>query len=315
MMSACCPVVIFAFNRPDHLQQTLEALAANSLARSTEVTIICDGPRGEQDLVLTQAVRQVAHNENRFLSVTVRENTVNRGLAQNIISGVTEMLEAYGRVIVLEDDLVTSPHFLAYMNDALELYTDNEKVASVQGWCFPHTVTDVSDTFFLRGADCWGWATWKDAWKMFNADALALVAQIRKRRLQHKFNADGQYDYETMLEDAAAGLVSSWAVRWHASVFLNNCYSLHPSKSLVLNKGFDTGTHFKENNLLQQECEFLPVPVVLQPVYENIAMRQTYNRWLRQSVNGTVWFCRFKRIVKKHLPFVAKLYKQFTGKK
>ena len=147
-MDACCPVVVFAFNRPMHLQTTLDALAVNSLSESTDVTIICDGPRGPQEVALTTAVQQVAHGEKRFRSVTVQVNPENRGLASNIISGVTAMLEAHGRVIVLEDDQATSPYFLTYMNDALNLYVNDATVASIQGWCFPHVETDAPDTFF-----------------------------------------------------------------------------------------------------------------------------------------------------------------------
>ena len=308
-MDFCCPVVIFAFNRPRHLQTTLDALAANNLSESTDVTIICDGPRGPQDVALTDAVRLVAHGEKRFRSVTVQVNPENRGLATNIISGVTAMLEAHGRVIVLEDDLATSPYFLAYMNDALNLYADDATVASIQGWCFPHAATDAPDTFFLRGADCWGWATWQRAWKMLEQDANLLLEQIRAQKLQRVFNADGQYDYEYMLKDAAAGRVSSWAVRWHASAFLQNCYSLYPARSLVLNKGFDTGTHFENYVSSQQECDARPVPVTPQPVCENRVMRTAYNVWLRNSVGGPVWYCRIKRVLNKCRSLATALFK------
>ena len=309
MMDTCCPVVVFAFNRPKHLQFTLDALAVNSLSESTDVTIICDGPRGPQDVALTTLVQQTAYGENRFRSVTVQVNPENRGLATNIISGVTAMLEAHGRVIVLEDDLATSPHFLAYMNDALNLYADDATVASIQSWCFPHAETDAPDTFFLRGADCWGWATWQRAWKMLEQDANLLLEQIRAQKLQKVFNADGQYDYETMLEDAAAGRVSSWAVRWHASAFLQNCCSLYPAKSLVLNKGFDIGTHFDNCQLSQQGYNHSSVSVVAQPVCENRAMRNAYNAWLRNSVGDPVWYCRIKRVLNKCRSLATSLFK------
>lgn len=308
-MDACCPVIVFAFNRPKHLQTTLDSLAANTLSGNTDVTIICDGPRGQQDVALTDAVRQVAYGEQRFRSVSVQANTENRGLTLNIISGVSAMLEVHERVIVLEDDLATSPHFLAYMNDALNLYADDKAVASIQGWCFPHAVHDAPETFFLRGTDCWGWATWQRAWKMLNMDALALLEEIRRQKLQKVFNADGQYDYETMLEDAAAGRVSSWAVRWHASAFLQNCCSLYPAESLVLNKGFDTGTHFDNYQLSQQGYKHSSVSVVAQPVCENRAMRNAYNVWLRNSVGGPVWYFRIKRVLNKCRSFVAALFK------
>ena len=183
-MDICCPVVVFVFNHPRHLQTTLDALAANNLSENTDVTIICDGPRGPQDVALTTAVQQAAYGEKRFRSVTVQVNPENRGLATNIISGVTAMLEALGRVIVLEDDLATSPHFLTYMNDALNLYADDATVASIHGWCFTHAETDAE--LRPKSADVEHQGIWPDSSVLQTQAYLCrLIGQCLSARRNH----------------------------------------------------------------------------------------------------------------------------------
>jgi GT2 family glycosyltransferase len=142
------PVVIFAFNRPNHFQRTLVALATNKLAKQSDVIIFCDGPRNDEEKRLTRAVRNLAKQAVGFRSLSVVERTTNAGLAQSVIRGVSKALTQHERIIVLEDDLVTSQYFLLYMNEALEIYADTPKVASVHGWCFPNAVQNPPETFF-----------------------------------------------------------------------------------------------------------------------------------------------------------------------
>ena len=156
------PIALFCFRRPAHLARVLEALQANTLASASILYLFCDGPRGPQDQLEVDEVRRVARAASGFAKVEVRCLEVNQGLAQSIISGVSEVLKRHGRVIVLEDDLVTSPYFLTFMNEALEKYEDTETVASIHGYLFP-VLEHLPETFFIRGADCWGWATWSRA--------------------------------------------------------------------------------------------------------------------------------------------------------
>lgn len=269
------PIVIFAFNRPDHLRRTLEALAANDLAAQSDVIIFCDGPRRDEDMESVQAVRQVAHGASGFRSLTVIERGKNWGLAASVISGVTEIVEAHDRVIVVEDDLVTSPYFLRYMNESLELYADSPNVASIHGWCFPHAVDDPPETFFLRGADCWGWGTWKRAWAFFEPDANKLLERLEESALSEEFNLNGAYDYIGMLRNQIAGTISSWAVRWHAAIFLRNMHTLYPGRSLVSNIGLDgSGQHCGTDAELRSEASLSPVSIRPIPVEVNHVMRE-----------------------------------------
>lgn len=236
-------VIVFAFDRPDHLGRTLLALAACAEASTTRVTIYCDGARRESDADRVAQVRSVARAATGFASVDVVERERNLGLAASIIDGVTSQLAREERVIVLEDDIVVSPHFLRYMNDALEMYANDEQVASIHGYVYP-VAEALPETFFLRGADCWGWATWARAWRNFRADGPGLLSELRAQRLTRAFDFDGAYPYTRMLEDQIAGRNNSWAVRWHASCFLRGMLTLYPGRSLVVNIGNDdTGTH------------------------------------------------------------------------
>jgi hypothetical protein len=263
-MSSLAPIAVFAFNRPQHLERTLEALAACPEASRSALTIYCDGPRHDADEVPVQGVRAVARRASGFLSLDVVASEVNRGLAASIVSGIGEQLSVSDRVVVVEDDLVVSPYFLRFMNEGLDMYASDDLVASIHGYTYAVADT-LPETFFLRGADCWGWATWARAWRHFRSDGTALLADLRAQRLTHRFDLDGAYPYTRMLEDQIAGRNNSWAVRWHASCFLRSMLTLYPCRSLVVNIGHDdSGTHSGSTDAF--DVELLQRPVNMQRV-------------------------------------------------
>jgi GT2 family glycosyltransferase len=171
------PVALFAYRRPEHLRVTVESLRANPEARDTHLTVFCDAARTAEQEDAVAAVRAYADTITGFASVTVVKRESNLGLARSIIDGVTRLTEAHGRVIVVEDDLLLSPHFLRYMNDAMALYEGDAQVASIHGYCYP-VAEPLPETFFLRGADCWGWGTWHRAWSRFEPDGARLFAAL-----------------------------------------------------------------------------------------------------------------------------------------
>lgn len=241
--SSLAPVVLFVYNRPDHTRQTIEHLLNNNLSIETDLIVHSDGPKGESDTQKVREVRDYLNTINGFRSVQINERQANYGLAKNIIDGVSETIEKFEKVIVIEDDLITSPYFLQYMNDALNFYKLEESVACIHGYVYPLT-KDFTEPFFLKGADCWGWGTWKRAWDLFEPDGQKLLDQIVKRGLEKEFNFDNSYPYVQMLKDQIAGLNNSWAIRWYASAFLKNKLVLYPHHSLVQNIGNDSsGTH------------------------------------------------------------------------
>lgn len=304
------PIAIFAFNRPDHLRRTLAALAANELADQSHVTFFCDGPRDAtkypDDAAKCDEVREIARGVQGFASVRVFEQKVNQGLASSIIAGITAMLKANERVIVLEDDLVTSPYFLRFMNDGLECYADNEKVASIHGYCFPHNVQSWQETFFLKGADCWGWATWRRAWDKFEADASFLFKSLEQKCQLHAFDRYGAYNYSGMLQDVISGKTSSWAVRWLASAWLDDMYTLYPSKSLVSQIGFDgSGTHCGQTDIFDVDLSSNAISVNNMPVFEDDLMAKQLSKWLYKCSGG--WKQSLKVWLVSHFPFLRLL--------
>lgn len=237
------PVVIFVYDRLEHVQQTVDALLANQHASETDVIFYSDAAKNLQGSSSVEEVRNYIRTVTGFRSVSVVLRDVNFGLARSIIEGVTEVLKQYGRIIVLEDDMVTSPYFLTFMNSALTLYAADERVVSVHGYVYPVS-KELPETFFLLGADCWGWATWSRGWSLFNPDGDYLLRELKKHRLTRKFDFGDSYPYTQMLKNQVLGRNSSWAVRWYASTFLAGKLTLYPGKSLIHNIGNDnSGTH------------------------------------------------------------------------
>ncbi len=249
------PICLFVYNRPLHTKKTIEALSNNILASESELIIFSDGPKIEEDQKLIKSIRNYIKNLNGFKKIQLIESKENKGLANSIIEGVTQICNQYGKIIVLEDDLVTSPIFLKYMNDALNLYEFQDKVISIHGYVYP-IENRLPETFFLKGADCWGWATWKRGWDLFNSEGKYLLNQIIKKNLSYEFDYNNSYPYTKMLKNQIEGKNNSWAIRWYASAFLENKLTLYPGKSLVQNIGFDnSGVHCNKNNIYFTELE------------------------------------------------------------
>jgi glycosyltransferase involved in cell wall biosynthesis len=268
MLQKLAPICLFVYNRPHHVQLTIQALAQNKLAKESDLIIYADGSKSVEQADKVSEVRNFISRINGFHSVTVIEREKNYGLANSIIEGVTNTLNKYGRIIVLEDDMVTSPYFLTYMNEALEKYRDNDKVVCIHGYVCP-TAERLPETFFLRGADCWGWATWSRGWACFNPDGKFLYNELKKRKLFHAFDYNGAYPFTKMLVNQIKGKNDSWAIRWYASAYLLEKLTLYPSRSLVQNIGNDnSGTHCEKTTDWLIEVSKVPVklddiPVVL----------------------------------------------------
>jgi hypothetical protein len=258
------PILLFVYNRPRHTKEVLDALAANLEAKDSNLYIYCDGAKdGASDQALSQIgeVRRIVRAENRFSQVNVIEHDKNKGLAKSIIDGVTEVVTKYGEVIVLEDDILVSLGFLKYMNDALRLYSNDDRVGCIHAWNYNLDSKDyTAATFFLKGADCWGWATWKRAWERFNPDGSFLLESIKKDELDYEFNRKGTHNFLGMLKDQIAGKNDSWAIRWHASLFIDNLFCLHPVKPIIRNIGLDnSGVHCGALDLDQQPIDYIVV--------------------------------------------------------
>jgi len=272
------PIALFTYNRPAHTRRTLETLAENALAAQSRLIAFSDGPRAGDEARVAE-VRAILRERPWCGEVRVVESPVNRGLAANITSGVTDLLREYEQLIVLEDDLALSPGFLAYMNDALALYAVEPGVMSVSGW-LPELSVTLPETFFLRTTTSWGWATWRRAWAKFNPDAGALARAVEPRI--REFNVEGGYDYFRQLRLNADGKLKTWAVLWYASIFLADGLTLHPRRSLVRNIGHDhSGTHSQPDERFLHASLAPSIQVAPVPIEPNTTARAAFRKQLR----------------------------------
>lgn len=289
------PILLFAYNRLSHTRRCVESLQKNALSAESELFIYADGAKDASIQEEVNLVRDYLHTIRGFKRITLIERKENWGLARNIIDGVTTQVNRYGRVIVLEDDLVVAPYFLQFMNDALETYKDEPKVGHIQACDFTQDPT-LPDTFLIKWTGSWGWATWSRAWKHFNPDGKALLHELESRRLTRTFDFNGKYGFTRMLRRQTQGKNNSWAIRWNASLFLKDILSLNVGRSLVQNEGFDgSGTNCGGGGLYASNLHLDPLPVVpIRPIEENLEARRAFSRYYGRT--NSFWAKAVRRI-------------------
>lgn len=263
------PVVVFAYDRPDHLNRTLSALAGNDLACETELFVYCDGAREwggeevsrpksnegetyitkrygvmycskeeyESYLARIESTRQVAHLQKGFKNLHVIEREKNIGLADNIVGAVTEIVNKYGRVIAFEDDVVSTRGCLTYLNDALEMYQNDEKVMHISAWMYPNKGQFPTTFFYDSPYPAGGWATWKRAWQHFNPDTADHVAFWQNR--WKEFDIEGEDYLSRQLVGNLNGTLKTWYVKWYSSMRRVNGLCLYPGTAMSNNIGWD----------------------------------------------------------------------------
>ena len=239
------PLALFTYNRPLHTQRALDALRRNERFGDVRVMIYSDAPKRPEHAEAVETTRRIITDWAAEHGAEVVMRSQNQGLARSIAGSVDELTRAYGRVIVLEDDLVAAPDFLRFMLEGLERYADTASVAQISGCLLTGTANVLGDAFFMPLTTTWGWATWTRAWHLFDwstdglLDALAADAALRAR-----FNLDGSANFESMLSDRIAGKNDSWGILWWYAVARANAQVLYPRVSLVWNGGFDnSGVH------------------------------------------------------------------------
>lgn len=250
------PIVLFVYNRPWHTQKTIEALQKNRLAIGSELFIYSDAPKTEIDRCSVDKVRDYINSIDGFKKITVIKREKNWGLANSIIDGVTNIVERYGKIIVLEDDLVTSPNFLPFMNNALDFYQGKPIIYSVTGFSFSSEFMGFSaemagDVYVNIRPMSWGWATWKDRWSGIDWEMKGYNKFMSSREKVREFNRGGS-DLAYMLKSQMNGRLDSWYIRWCYDSFLKGKYTVYPKISFVNNVGHDnTGVHcgFDDSNV------------------------------------------------------------------
>lgn len=281
------PIALFTYSRADHTRQAVESLLRNREAAESDLFIFSDGPKTDDKRESVEENRHYIHTITGFRSVTIVEREKNWGLANSLIAGITEVVNKYGRVIVIEDDLILSPYFLQFMNDALEKYKDEDRVGTITAYV-PPIKEDLPQTFFLMYFMCWGWATWKRAWDLLEKDPKPLLRGLRFKTT--KFDVGGGVGNYGNLYCQKVGLVDSWYVRFYASLFLKGKLSFYPGHALASNNGLDgTGTHSKPSakDAYQSVCYNKPIALADIPVEENdMAYRVFCNHYNKPNKNS-----------------------------
>ncbi len=231
------PIVLFCYKRLDTLILTVEALQKNYLASQSELIIFSDAAKGEKDDKAVEDVRDYLKTIEGFNSIKIYEAKENKGLANSIINGVNQVLETHDSVIVLEDDLVSSPNFLNFMNDSLNFHEDNPQIFSIAGFSIPIKTNSDSDVYFTRRSSSWGWATWKNRWEIINWEVTDYNSFKKNKVQRTEFNKMGS-EMASMLDRQMTGKINSWAIRWCYYQFKNQLYSVHPFESKIDNVGF-----------------------------------------------------------------------------
>lgn len=262
------PIVLFVYNRPYHTRRTLEALSKNELAMQSDLFIFADGAKenaSSEQLLQIEETRKVIREKQWCKNVEIIESPKNKGLADSIIEGVTKIINQYGKIIVLEDDLLTGKYFLNYMNDALDKYENEAKVWHITSWRDPIATSNPNGSFFYPVMDCWGWATWADRWQHYKKDC-AFFKKKFNGKMRKAFNIDGtDKGMWQQILDNETGKINTWAIFWYATIFLNNGLCLAPCSSLVRNIGFDNSGEHCGINSFQEISQSVDVRVLQLP--------------------------------------------------
>ena len=293
MNNDLAPVILFVYNRPEHTKKTIDALKKNLLARDTELFIFSDAAKNDAERKNVEKVRKYIKTLDGFESITLIERKENLGLATSILSGVTEIINQNGKIIVLEDDLITSTLFLNYMNYYLNYYKNEQKVFSITGFHYPESLLLVPDKhpysiYFGYRCMSWSWATWINRWNKVDWEVKDYDKFIKDKKLKKHFNRGGE-DLSDMLRSQIEGKIDSWAIRWCYAQSKNDAYCVYPVKSLVNNMGFDdTGVHSGKTNrfaikTLSDNLDFQIPPVIVANEYLAKQVRGIYrhNRKIR----------------------------------
>lgn len=301
-MNSLAPLVIFVYKRPDITKQMLDAINKNLLAEQTDVFIFCDGSKNDSEKEKVNEVRDIVHEfakHNNFRSVTIKESSVNKGLANSIINGVTEIINKYGKVIVLEDDLIAAHNFLKFMNDCLDFYEDDFSVWSIGGMLgaafkkLKYLNKYDKDVYACYRAGSWGWASWLDRWERVDWELSDYDSFMKDRKKKKLFNRGGS-DLVGMLRAQHDGKIDSWAIRWVYQESKENMVSIFPRKSLIKNIGFGAGaTHTSVGEkIYETEC-YEDYEYNLEHVEINKKLMQEY-QWQLSRVYRTIMAWRAK---------------------
>lgn len=256
-MDNFAPIVLFVYNRPEHTKRTVDALINNTLSGKSALFIFSDGAINENDKKNVEEVRNYIRTIKGFSKVEIIERKKNFGLANSVISGVNEIIQSFKQVIVLEDDMISSPYFLKFMNELLNIFEIDQRIFSVTGYTFPIKIPELykHPLYLSPRSSSWGWGTWKNRWEKADWDLKDFQSFINDKLRVESFNKGGE-DLSRMLKNSISGKVDSWSVKWTYTHFLNNAFCVYPTKSRIINIGADSsGVHTRRTNRFNVDME------------------------------------------------------------
>ena len=305
-MQNLAPIALFVYNRPEHTRRTISYLQKNLLADESRIYIFSDAAKTEDDKAKVDQVRQLIGEVTGFKTIKIICRKENLGLANSIISGVTQLVAEYEKVIAFEDDLLSSPYTLQYFNEALTRYAKEEKVMHIGAYMYNLAEKHLPQTFFFRAATSWGWATWARAWNNFEPDVDVLLNQFNSKKAD-QFSINGTMNFWKQLEGYKAGKNDSWAIRWYASIFLKGGLTLNPSTSFVHNIGNDgSGVHSNKENMYTVQIAKNPVTQFPVEIKEDEQAYQAIWNFLKNR-KGT--------LLERGLRFIKQLQDKYLSKK
>jgi len=317
-MKNFAPIVIFVYNRPWHTEQTLSALSKNELSDQSILYIFSDGAKPDatvEQIEKIKQVRSVIRSKKWCKEVNIIESNKNKGLGNSIIDGVTNVINKYGKIIVLEDDMVTSSQFLKYMNKALDYYLNEKKVWHISGWIYSIETKGLKEAFFWRTMDCaGGWATWEDRWQYFEKNPDKLIETFSNKDI-FKFNLNGTAGMWDQVIGNKEGKINTWAIFWYATIFKNNGLCLSPSMSFVKNIGLDgSGVHsgfdlsLDTKIINEKEIDFKLIPL-----RENKLALKRVMQFFKNNNEKTNIIMLIKKIIRKILKILKTIIKKIIN--
>lgn len=273
MISLKAPIVLFVYNRLDHTKKTVEALKSNILADQTPLIIYSDAPKHISNVESVMKVREYLHTISGFHSVKIVEREYNWGIDRSMISALGDVFKTYERAIIVEDDIVTSPYFLSFMNEALDYYETDPRVTSITGFSFPQRIFDLpkkynQDVFFARRSCSSGWAIWKTRFDSIEWICPDFDDFIKNKDMVRDFSSYGK-DMIDLIEEQSTKFDPAWDIRLSYYQFMNNSYTVYPIKSFVQNIGFDNSglnsetTNKFNNDLSISLCKWTFIPFMI----------------------------------------------------
>ena len=307
------PIAFFAFNRPYHTLQTLNSICNNEEIYQTDFYAFIDGPRKNSEIQLIENVEKIIRSfESKFKSLTIYRSKDNFGGAISQKKGITKVLSENESVISIEDDVYVSKYFLSYMNNALEIYKNSKEVWHINGFNYPVKFDGEFECFFMRSMQCWGWATWKDRWKMFIGDPLSCDPYYLKARFTTKMIKEFDINvrksiFWSQVDDNASGkLNNTWDIFWYGFIFLKGGLCLTPKVSMTRNIGHDgSGVHSSfDRDYISSKLNNVKIRKFPEKFEENIYCLEQISKYLNKKNR------LFPRLINKVLLIINYLKKK-----